>query len=50
MKNMTLERRAMSDREYLDLLDYALDVLEEFETQVDVCSEALRRRAAVLAS
>jgi hypothetical protein len=50
MKNMTLERRPMSDREYLDLLDYALDVLEEFETQVDACCHGLRRRAAVVES
>jgi hypothetical protein len=47
MKDMKLDRRPMSDSEYLSLLDYALDVLAEMEQQIDACCESMRERAPV---
>jgi hypothetical protein len=34
----------MTDGEYLDLLDPALDALADMERQIDVCCAAMRRR------
>jgi hypothetical protein len=51
MNNMTLERRRpMTDQEYLELLDYAMDMLVEFEAQVDKFCDGLRARAGAFAS
>lgn len=44
------EGRVLSDREFLECLDYALDAVSEFEAQVDACCESLRKRASVLVS
>jgi hypothetical protein len=38
------ERPPMTDGEYLDLLDSALDALADMERQIDVCCAAMRRR------
>ncbi|CAN7476549.1 hypothetical protein [Caballeronia sp. LjRoot31] len=40
----------LSDGEFLEYLDYALDAVSEFEAQADACCDALRKRAAALAS
>lgn len=46
MRSIMLERRrAMTDEEFLELLDYARDMLVEFEECVDVFCDALRSRA-----
>lgn len=42
--------QAISDAEFLDCLDYALDLLADFEAQAEICSGSLQKRAVTLMS
>jgi len=42
--------RALSNREFLECLDYALDLVQEFEAAADACCDSLKKRVAELAS
>ena len=44
-----LEGRILTDGEFLEYLDYALDAVRDFEVAAEECCAALRRRAAEFA-
>ncbi|WP_155644461.1 hypothetical protein [Burkholderia anthina] len=44
------EGRILSDREYLEFLDYALDLVQDFEQQAEACCRSLRERAKTTAN
>ena len=42
----SFNRRILSDSEFLEYLDYALEAVGEFEKQAEVFCDSLKKRAA----